>query len=245
MVARNTCRSACLLLGIALAACGGATGTHGPATAPTAKGRHGHGHHHAPQHLHRFEDPERWAERWDAPERDEWQKPDAVIAALGLAADAHVADVGAGTGYFSVRFARALPEGRVYAVDVEPGMVEHVRKRAEAEGLGHLQAVLAAPDDPKIPAPVDVLFLCNTYHHITDREAWFRRARASLKPGGRVVVVDYRPDFDGPGPPPAMRLSADAVVAEMQAAGYRLAHRDAELLPRQYLLVFEPADAAH
>lgn len=198
---------------------------------------HGHHAHHAPHH-HGFEDPASWSERWDNAERDVWQKPDAVLAALALAPDDTVADIGAGTGYFAVRLAAAVPEGRVYAVDVEPKMVAWLGERAAKMGLGNLEPVQGTFDDPKIPEPVDLVMLTNTYHHIEGRTPYFARLASSLAPGGRVAIVDYKLVFDGHGPPPAMRLAPDAVIAEMQAAGYALASRDEETLPRQYILVF-------
>lgn len=224
-------RRALTVLPVCLLACGG----------PAHHGKHGHhGKHHAPHHQHRFDDAEHWAKRFDAPERDAWQKPSEVVAALKVAPEALVADIGAGTGYFAVHFARTVTAGKVFGVDIEKAMVDHMRKRAAEAGLANLEPVLSVPDDPSLPTAVDLAFICNTYHHIEDREGWMGKLRAQLKPGGRVAVVDYSPDFDGPGPPPAMRLPAETVVSEMKSAGFALAHRDDDLLPRQYLLVFTP-----
>lgn len=187
-------------------------------------------------HQHGFSGAEGWARVFDDPARDDWQKPKQVIEALKLAADAVVADIGAGTGYFTVRLAQAVPQGRVYAVDLEPDMVKHIEQRARQMKLGNVTAVLAAADDARLPAKVDRVLIVDTYHHIGSREAYFRRLAGSLKPDGEVAIVDYTRDSPI-GPPAAARLPADEVKAEMQRAGYVLAAEHA-FLPYQYFLVF-------
>ena len=201
-----------------------------------------HAHHpdHHPHH-HGFDDPQHFAARWESPERDAWQKPDTVIARLALPPTATIADIGAGTGYFAARLARAIPQGKLYAVDLEPAMIAHLTARAQTEALPNLIPVQATPEDPKLPAPVDLVMLTNTYHHIQDRPAYFTRLRASLTPTGRVVILDYKLVTEGHGPPPAMRLAPDTVVEEMTTAGYTLTERDEDTLPRQYLLIFTAA----
>ena len=120
---------------------------------------------------------------FDDPERDAWQKPHQVIQALGLKPDAVVADVGAGTGYFAVRFANMVPAGKVYAVDVEPDMVRYLAERAKKEKRPNLVAVRGEPGDPRLPEKVDLVVLVDVYHHIEGRERYFRSLAASLKPG--------------------------------------------------------------
>lgn len=189
-------------------------------------------------HEHAFRDAERWARVFDDPAREGWQKPQEVIAALALPPDAVVADLGAGTGYFAVRLARALPQGHVYGVDVEPDMVRYLAERARREGLANLTVVQAAPDDPRLPRPVDLVLVVNTYHHIADRSAYFERLQRSLRPGGRVAIVDFLPDAPV-GPPRATRIPAATVKEEMGRAGYGLAAEHG-FLPYQYFLVFAP-----
>ena len=189
-------------------------------------------------HQHSFSGAERWARTFDDPARDQWQKPHEVIQALCLAPDAAVADIGAGTGYFAARLAHMVPRGRVFAVDIEPDMVRYLAERAQREQVPNLQAVLGKPDDPRLPAKVDRVLLVDTYHHIDDRVAYFRRLRESLKPGGEVAIVDFT--LESPvGPPPAARIAAQQVRAEMQRAGYTLA-AEHTFLPHQYFLVFKP-----
>jgi SAM-dependent methyltransferase len=194
---------------------------------------------HGTQPLHQqFDDAERWARVFDDPARDAWQKPAEVIRALALAPTASVADIGAGTGYFSVRLARAVPQGRVYAADIAPSMVRHLASRAAQEKLANLVAHQAGTDDPRLPQAVDLVILVDTYHHIGDREAYFRKLRASLTGAGRLAIIDFR--LDSPVGPRHGRVAPDKVKAELERAGFRFvaAH---DFLPYQYFLVFDPA----
>lgn len=200
-------------------------------------------HHHAHDRMnHRFEDAERWAGTFDAPERDTWQQPDLVVAAaLGqaLRADSLLVDLGAGTGYFTMRFARALPKGTVVAADVESSMLQWISRRALGENLANVRTHLTSATGldwvPALGTP-DVLFLCNTYHHIEDRVNWFGRARAVVAPDGRLVIVDFRPESPR-GPPRHHKLEASAVIAELAAAGWSLVQQH-DFLPDQYMLTF-------
>jgi predicted methyltransferase len=190
-------------------------------------------------HQHRFSDAERWAHVFDDPKRDAWQKPHQVIQALALKPDAVVADIGAGTGYFAARLARMLPSGKVYAVDVEPDMVKYLAERATKEKLANLVALAGTADDARLPEKADVILLVDVYHHIDRRDRYFRRLRESLKPGGRLAVIDFRMDSPA-GPPRSARIAPERVVAELKAAGYSLS-QEHDFLPRQYFLVFRPA----
>jgi SAM-dependent methyltransferase len=187
-------------------------------------------------HRHSFGDAEKWSHVFDDPERDAWQKPHAVLQALALKPDAVVADLGAGTGYFSARLANMLPKATIYAVDLEPDMVKYLGERAKREGFANLKPVQAAPGDARLPAKVDLVLLVDVYHHIEARERYFRQLAASIKPGGRLAVIDFR--LDSPeGPPKASRIAPEQVKAELARAGYALAEEHG-FLPRQYFLVF-------
>ncbi len=197
-------------------------------------------HAQSPAHAnHRFNGAEHWAKVFDDPERDKWQKPHEVISALKLAPDATVADIGAGTGYFAARFAHMLPQGHVFGVDLEPDMVKYLGERARQEQLPNLTAIKGTPDDARIPSPVDLIILVDVYHHVDQRADYFRKLRPSLKPGGRVAIIDFRLDAPA-GPPKNARIAPDRVQAEMFNAGFVL---DAEhaFLPNQYFLIFKPA----
>ncbi len=198
-------------------------------------------HHEAGVH-HRFQDIEHWVQVFESPDRDKWQKPDEVVKALALKPGETIVDLGAGTGYFTRRFAAAVaPTGRAIGLDVEPGMVEHMRDDARTRGLANYDAKLVKPDDPELaPASVDVVFLCDAYHHIENRSDYFRKVRAALKPGGRVVDVDFKKEPLPVGPPPAHKVAREVVIEDMRRAGFKLA-REHDFLPYQYFLEFEPA----
>jgi predicted methyltransferase len=190
-------------------------------------------------HEHSFGGAEHWAKVFDDPARDAWQKPHEVINALALQPDAVVADIGSGTGYFSLRFAHMVPKGRVYGADTEPDMVKYLAERAKREGMGNVTAIAATPEDPRLPEKADLIILVDVYHHIENRERYFSRLRDSLKPGGRVAIIDFR--MGSPeGPPKAARIAPAQVKAELKRAGYTL-DREHAFLPKQYFLVFRPA----
>ena len=160
-----------------------------------------------------------------------------VMEALHLKPNQAVADIGAGTGYFTVRLAKLAVAPKVYASDIEPSMVAYLKDRAAKEHLTNVFPVLAAADTPNLPEPVDIALIVDTYHHIGDRQAYFRRMAKSLNPGGRVAIIDFRPDSPE-GPPKEFRFPPEQCIAEMQQAGYKLADRH-DFLPRQHFLVFQ------
>jgi SAM-dependent methyltransferase len=189
-------------------------------------------------HQHSFGGAERWAHVFDDPKRDAWQKPHEVIQALALEPDALIADIGSGTGYFAVRLANMAPKGRVYGVDIEPDMVKYLAERAKREKRDNVVALAGAPDDPRLPEKVDLILMVDVFHHIEDRAQYFRKLRTSLKPGGRIAIIDFRLD-SAEGPPKAARIAPGRVLAELKAAGYTLA-REHDFLPNQYFLIFTP-----
>jgi cyclopropane fatty-acyl-phospholipid synthase-like methyltransferase len=185
---------------------------------------------------HRFEDAEKWAKEFDNPERDAWQKPEEILDALRLQRTSLVADIGAGTGYFSVRIARRIPEGKIFAADIEPDMVRYLAERARHEHLTNLVPVQASADAANLPEPVDVALVVDTYHHIGNRTQYFAKLKSSLRPAGRLVIVDFKADSPI-GPPAQHRISPDRVTQELKAAGYALVDT-LQSLPRQYCLIF-------
>jgi ubiquinone/menaquinone biosynthesis C-methylase UbiE len=193
---------------------------------------------HADHMEHHF-DPKESAKSFDDPARDAWQLPDRVIAALNLKPGQIVADIGAGTGYFSVRLAKSEAVPKVYAADIEPSMVSYLRERAAREGLNNVTAIQAAADRPNLPEPVDLILIVDTYHHNGDREVYFRRLTKSLRPGGRVAIIDFKPDSPE-GPPKEFRFPLEKFQSEMGKAGYKLAAQY-NFLPRQQFLIFAVA----
>jgi len=192
--------------------------------------------HHPATMVHRFDDAERWAKVFDDPGRDAWQHPDDVVAALGLTPNMSVADVGAGTGYFTVRLARAVPDGHVIATDIEPDMVRYLGDRARREQLANVRAVLATGDDPRLePSSVDRILIVDVWHHVADRGAYAKGLAAALRPGGQVAIVDFTQEATH-GPPREHRLRPDAIITDLQGAGL-----DASLaptsLPDQFIII--------
>jgi ubiquinone/menaquinone biosynthesis C-methylase UbiE len=194
---------------------------------------------------HSFDDVAKWVGVFDDPGRDAWQKPEAVLHAIGVKPGMTVADLGAGTGYFSVHLAKAVgSQGRVLAIDVEPKLVDYMKERAAKAHLAQLVPVLAPTDDPKLPERgVDLVLIVDTWHHIDDRLHYLAKLAAGLKKDGRVAVVDFKKGDFPVGPPDAHKLTADAVAAEFVAGGWKLAKQWDEL-PYQYVLVFTPAVAS-
>jgi ubiquinone/menaquinone biosynthesis C-methylase UbiE len=197
------------------------------------------------RHQHRRpDDIKQYLEQLDSTERDRYQKPSQVIEALRLKPGMAVADLGSGSGYFTRRFVEAVTEtGMVYAVDVEPEMLVYVK-----ESVIHMHTaftaefILARPDSPKLPFDsVDLLFVCNTIHHLEERSKYFRDLRSSLKPGARIAIIDFYPDERSGdlGFPKHHLVSRDTIIQEMADAGYNL-EREHSFLPKQYFLEFVP-----
>lgn len=195
--------------------------------------------HHEAHRLH--QDPDAYIAALEDPARDAYQKPHEVMTALGVKQGEVVADIGSGSGYFTLRLARHVGrEGHVYGVDVSPDMVRHLNRRIHDAGLLNVSTILAPPDDPLVPQPVDRFLIVNVWHHIDDQPAYLARLKASLKPGGQVVMIDFQKRDLPVGPPLEMKIAKDDLVRQMEQHGFRLA-REHTFLPYQYFLVFEPA----
>jgi len=177
----------------------------------------------------------------EAPDRADWQHPDQIMDALQIADGAVVADVGAAGGWFTIQLARRVgPNGLVYAEDIQPVMIEAVTRRMQQERLSNVRPVLGTVNDPRLPAPVDAALIVDAYREMEDPVGLLRNLARSLKPQGRLGVVDFNPGGGGPGPDPSGRVDPEEVVRAAQAAGFRLKSREA-VPPFQFLLVFEKA----
>ncbi len=217
--------ASCLLAGLGLVPAGWSA-QHGPGDAATSH--------------RRFDDVEHWSRVFDDPARDAWQKPDEVVAALQLAAGQGVADIGAGTGYFTRRLSTAVgPQGAVFAVEVEPNLVARLRDRAQQEGAANVVPVLASPDNPRLPpGSIDAALFVDAYHHVDGRREYLRRLRPALRAGARVVVVEWKAGRQPVGPKEEdHKLAREQVVREMTEAGFE-AVAEPPVLPHQYVLVF-------
>lgn len=215
------------LLSLALACC---------VLSTTAFAAEGHQSHRQPA------DIKQYLQHLDSEERDQYQKPRQVIDSLNLKPGLAVADLGSGSGYFTRRFIEAVTEtGKVYAVDIEPEMLKYAE-----ESVIHMhrsytaEFILARPDSPKLPyQSIDLLFVCNTYHHLEERTKYFSDTKSSLKPGGRVAIIDfYHDERSGElGFPKRHLVPRETVIDELTKAGYTLL-REHQFLPKQYFLEF-------
>lgn len=174
----------------------------------------------------------------NSPWRARWQQPEAVIRSLSIQPGDQVADLGAGGGYFTFRLAEVVgPTGKVYAVDVDKGSLDYIARRAKELGYTNVETILAKYDDPLLPAGgVDLIFTCDTYHHLEDRTDYFDSAARYLRPGGRIAIIDLNGNswfakLFGHWTP------KDTIRSEMGAAGYQL-NSDFDFLSRQNFQVF-------
>jgi ubiquinone/menaquinone biosynthesis C-methylase UbiE len=183
----------------------------------------------------------RWLERKT---RENEERPDRVIDAMALAADAEVADIGAGTGYFSVRLARAVPEGQVFAVDIQPEMLALLRARIDREGLRNITLVQGREDDPRLaPNSLDAALLVDAYHEFAYPYEMMRALVTALRPGGRVILIEYRGEDPSAPIKPLHKMTEAQAILEMDAVG--LTHKlTLSTLPTQHILIFEKPGAS-
>lgn len=174
----------------------------------------------------------------EGPDRDAWQRPDAVMDALGIGEGSFVADLGAGGGWFTVRLAyRVRPNGWVYAEDIQPQMIEAITRRVQREQLDNVTAILGKSTDPRLPRPVDAVLIVDAYSEMDKPVPLLRNVAASLKPQGRVGIVNFKKDGYGPGPAMEERVDPERVIQDAAAAGLQLLDRPG-FLRYQYMLVF-------
>jgi SAM-dependent methyltransferase len=175
----------------------------------------------------------------EPPDREAWQKPNQVMDALRIAEGSVVADIGAGGGWFTIRLARRVSQnGRVYAVDVQRLMIEAIERRVQREGLANVQAKLGGFDDPGLPAgALDAVLIVDALPEMENPVVLLRNVARSLKPQGRIGIIDYREGEGGPGPGPEERVAPREVVATAQLAGLKLLEQHT-FLPYQYFLIF-------
>jgi len=178
----------------------------------------------------------------EGPDRDAWQRPDQIMDTLQIGEGSVVADLGAGGGWFTVRLSRQVgPNGRVYAEDIQPQMIQAIDRRVTREGRTNVTTVLGVADDPKLPAgKLDAVLIVDAYHEIERPVALLRNVGKSLKSTGVVAIVNFKKDGGGPGPDMHERVEADKVIADAVAAGLELRKRD-DFLRYQYMLTFGPA----
>ena len=193
---------------------------------------------HAQERRHSRQFPPDKLGELEGPDRERWQQPDTIMDALGIHEGSIVADLGAGGGWFTVRLARRVgPNGRVYAQDIQKPMIESMERRIRREGLPNVTMVLGTPEDPNLPDPVDAVLIVGVYGELGQPVEWLKNVRKSMRPAGRIGVVDFRKDGLGPGPDLVERVDEAEVIKDAKAAGLQLINRTTQL-PFQYLLIF-------
>ena len=233
------------------------SGGHGRGHGHDHDGQGGHGHGHGPGEGHHgghgpgghgrhrnFGNPDDLAAylaRLEGPDRAGWQKPDEVVRALKLAPGAVVGEVGAGPGYFTLRLARAVgPSGKVIAVEVVPEILAVLEQRLAAAGVANVAPLLSPAEDPRLPpGACDLVLVVNTFHHFPEEVAYLRKLAAALRPGGRLVNVDFHEGELPVGPPPEMKVTREQFLAAAAAAGLERVEEHG-FLPYQYFLVLRP-----
>jgi ubiquinone/menaquinone biosynthesis C-methylase UbiE len=219
--------------GVAALVCIGVSQVIGPVGAQAP------GDQHSVHQLHG--DPAAYIAALEDPKRDAYQKPHDVMQALGIKQGELIADIGAGSGYFTIRLAHHVgASGRIYAVDVSPDMIRHLQARVRDLGLKNVFPILAPADDPLLPQPVDRFLIVNVWHHIENQAAYLALMKKLLKPGGHVVMIDFQKRDLPVGPPVAMKIAREDVLKQVEANGFQLATEHL-FLPYQYFLVFTVA----
>lgn len=196
-----------------------------------------HQDHH---HHDRFGNPEdlnAYVERLDSPERNEWQKPDKVVNALGLQIGNVIGEIGPGTGYFTSRLARAVDvNGRVYAAEVEPKMAKILQDRMDQEKISNITAIACSQADPLFPKQAcDVILVVNTFHHLPNPTEYLAGLQKYLKPQGRIAIIDFLKQELPVGPPLEEKLSRDELAEICGKAGYEIS-KEHTFLPYQYFV---------
>jgi arsenite methyltransferase len=187
--------------------------------------------------------PEEWEKTLEAPRRAATQKLDEVLADLSLKPGMIVADIGAGSGFFSRPIAKAVgPKGKVYAVDIQQGLLDFINKRDAEENIHNVQTVLGEFDDPKIPARnVDLAFINDVLHHIEHRAAYLKALGTYIKPNGRIAIIEMNKDDPNTGHKnqPELLVAREDIVQWMSDAGFKLVEEHADLFPgTKWFLIF-------
>jgi ubiquinone/menaquinone biosynthesis C-methylase UbiE len=175
----------------------------------------------------------------EPPDREEWQQPIRIMDVLGIGDGSVVADLGAGSGWFTIRLAsRVGPNGIVFAEDIQRPMIRAINVRVESLGIKNVRTVLGTQSDAALPQPVDAVLVVDSYHEWEQPVPLLRNVARSLKPSGRIGIVNFTKEGGGPGPPMEERVDPERVISDAQAAGLKLRSRET-FLRYQYLLVFE------
>jgi ubiquinone/menaquinone biosynthesis C-methylase UbiE len=192
-----------------------------------------------PHDLKPFKDVQKYIEFLERKDRELWQKPDAVINELSLKGTEKIADVGAGSGYFTFRLSKELPKGKVYAIDIEPEMIRHLHHKVVSNNIQNVEAVFSTPDNPYIPEDVDLVFICDVLHHVKNKEDWLEAVFSQMKNDSKLVLIEFKEGKLPEGPPEDMKIPLEKMVSITTNAGFINLKQNEELLPYQYYLEFK------
>jgi len=207
-------------------------------------------HHHAPidcplrKHgidpgkMKPFEETAKYIEFLEREDRSSWQKPDDVVKKIGLKENHIISDVGAGSGYFSFRFSEKVPQGKVYAIDVEPEMIRHIHHRAMEKEIKNIETVLSEYDNPKVPNDSDIVFICDVLHHVQKREEWFAKLFSQMKSGSKLIILDFKSGELPEGPPEKVKITYEEIKELAVNAGFSFEFIDNDILPYQFYMQF-------
>lgn len=192
-----------------------------------------------PMHLRPFDDVEKYIAFLEKPERAVWQKPDDVVAALGLKGSETLVDVGAGSGYFTFRFAKALPQGMVIAADTEPEMIRHIHHKVMSDGIKNIRAVLIRPEDPQVGKDADWVFICDVLHHVPERSKWLATVASEMKPGAHLALIEFKEGRLPEGPPEGAKIPRTQLSSLATGAGLKPEGEKENILSYQVFLIFK------
>ncbi len=192
------------------------------------------------EEMHRLhQDSKSYIAMLEDPARDAYQKPQQVVMSLGLKEGETIADIGAGSGYFTFRFSHHVGEsGRVYAVDINPDMILYMNRHIRDLNVKNVVTVLSAPDDPLLMEnSIDRFFICETWHHIQNQTQYLALMKKMLKRGGQIIMIDFQKRDLPVGPPNSMKIAREDLIKQMQSAGFKLV-KENTFLPYHYFLIF-------
>ena len=185
-----------------------------------------------------FEEVEEYIQFLERPDRAKWQKPDLVVRELNLNGTETVVDLGCGSGYFTSRLAKAVPNGRVFALDSEPEMVRHIHRKVKTGEWPNVRVQVAKPEDPGLPPGADCIFVCDVLLHVRNKQEWLNTIHSQMKSGARLILIDFREGDLPEGPPKRIKVPKKEVLRLCKQAGFLLKRDAPDLLPYQEFLVF-------
>jgi len=186
-----------------------------------------------------FKEVQKYIEFLERKDREIWQKPDAVIKELSLKGTEKIADVGAGSGYFTFRLSKELPKGKVYAIDIEPEMIRHIHHKTVLKKIQNIEVIFSTPDNPNIPKDVDLVFICDVLHHVKNKGDWLKAVFSQMKNDSKLVLIEFKEGKLPEGPPEDIKIPLEKMISITTNAGFINLKQNDELLPYQYYLEFK------